>query len=180
MDGTGWSIALRESLLLWPALEAAHVMTLMLFVGTIVFVDLRLLGLTFTNTPISAVDKKILPLTMIGFVILVITGIVLFYAKPLTYYNNVYFRVKLLLIAAAMINILVFHFRVQKNQQAWDDAPKPPASVRIIAGISLSCWILVVVCGRLIAYGDWLHCHKLEEGSLMYSFASCPAVQGEY
>lgn len=180
LDGTAWSIGLRESLLLWPMLEASHVMTLMLFVGTILFVDLRLLGLVFTNTPISAVDKKVLPLTMLGFVILVITGLLLFYAKPLTYYNNIYFRLKLILIAVAMINIMVFHFRVQKNQAAWDEAPTPPTNVRIIAAISLSTWLIVVIFGRLIAYGDWFHCQKLEEGGLMYTFASCPALEGEY
>ena len=66
LDGNTWSIMLRESLLVWPMLEASHIMTLMLFVGTIMVVDLRLLGLVFKNTPISEVDKKILPTCFSG------------------------------------------------------------------------------------------------------------------
>ena len=178
LDSTTWSISLRESLLVWPMLEASHIMTLMLFVGTIMVVDLRLLGVIFKTTPISEVDKKILPLTVAGFILLVITGVVLFYAKPLTYYNNLFFRVKLVLIAIAMINILVFHFRVQKNQDAWDTAEKPPTSVRVIASISLASWIFVVVFGRLIAYGDWVHCEKLGEGNIFYAVSDCPVVGG--
>jgi len=176
LNGTDWSIALRESLLVWPALEASHVMTLMLFVGTILVVDLRLMGVLFTKTPISAIDRKVLPLTMLGFGILVVTGLLLFYAKPLTYYNNFYFRIKLIIIALAMINIVVFHFRVQHNQEKWDNAEKPPKSARLIALISLTSWILVVVTGRLIAYGDWFHCQTLDEGGIFYVFQDCPQL----
>ncbi|WP_293612776.1 DUF6644 family protein [Ponticaulis sp.] len=178
LDGQQLSIALRESFLVWSALEASHIMTLMLFVGTIVMVDLRILGVLFTGTPVSAIEKRVLPMTMIGFAVLIITGVLLFYAKPLTYYNNMYFRLKLIVIGLAMINIMVFHFRVQRNQDAWDNAAKPPASARVIAGLSLSSWLLVVIFGRLIAYGDWFHCATFEEGDLLYMFSDCPQLGG--
>lgn len=176
LDGQAWSIALRESFLVWSALEASHVMTLMVFVGTIIIVDLRLLGVLFTKTSISAIEKRLLPMTMIGFAVLIITGLLLFYAKPLTYYNNMYFRLKLVVIALAMINIMVFHFRVQRSQGKWDDMPKPPTSARVIAFISISSWILVVIFGRLIAYGDWFHCGAVEQGGLIYTFNDCPQL----
>ena len=146
--------------------------------GTIIMVDLRLLGVLFKNTPISAIEKRLLPLTMIGFAALVITGLILFYAKPLTYYNNMYFRLKLIVIALAMINIMVFHFRVQHSQGSWDDQPKPPLSARVIAFISISSWLLVVILGRLIAYGDWFHCATVDEGTLLYFFSDCPQLGG--
>ena len=176
MNETPWSIALRESFYIWPMLEAAHVMILMLFVGTIIMVDLRLLGLAFKGVPVSEMDKRILPLTILGFVLLVITGLALFYAKPMVYYHSVFFRVKLVLIVAAMINILVFHFRVQKDQASWDTAPKPPLSARISALISISAWVFVVIFGRMIAY-DWYNCEKLEPGSLLSTLADCPVIE---
>ncbi len=178
LDGQQLSVALRESFLVWSALEATHIMTLMLFVGTIIMVDLRLLGVLFKNTPVSAIEKRILPLTMIGFAVLMITGVVLFYAKPLTYYNNMYFRLKLIVIALAMINIMVFHFRVQHGQAKWDNAEKPPMSARVIAGLSLSSWVIVVCLGRLIAYGDWFHCATFNEGDFLYFFSDCPQLGG--
>lgn len=176
MNETPWSVALRESFYVWPILEASHVMTLMLFVGTIIMVDLRLLGLAFRNVPVSELDRKILPLTIIGFALLVVTGLALFYAKPMVYYHSVFFRVKIVLIFAALVNILVFHFRVQRDQHKWDNDAKPPRSARVSAVLSLTAWILVVIVGRLIAY-DWYNCEKLDPDSVISALADCPPIE---
>ncbi len=154
-----WSDLLASSLNFWGLLEGTHVLTLMLFAGTIFVVDLRLLGLIFKKTPVSVVSDRILPLTIFAMVLMITTGVALFFAKPLLYYHNVWFRLKLVFLAAAFINIIVFHFRVQRNMAAWDAAPKPPASARVSAAVSLLCWILVISFGRFIAY-DWYNCGK--------------------
>jgi hypothetical protein len=154
-----WSDLLASSLNFWGLLEGTHVLTLMLFAGTIFVVDLRLLGLIFKKTPVSVVSDRILPLTIFAMALMVTTGVALFYAKPLLYFHNVWFRLKLVFLAAAFINIIVFHFRVQRNMAAWDSAPKPPASARVSAAVSLLCWILVISFGRFIAY-DWYNCGK--------------------
>src|SRR3954465_4569501 len=114
-----WSDALASSLNFWGLLEGTHVLTLMLFAGTIFVVDLRLLGLIFKKTPVSVVSDRILPLTIFAMALMVTTGVALFFAKPLLYYHNVWFRLKLVFLAAAFINIIVFHFRVQRNMAAW-------------------------------------------------------------
>ena len=158
-DGQSWSEALLGSLNFWNLLEGTHLLSLMLFAGTIMVVDLRLLGVVFKKTPVSTIDRRVLPLTIWGFVIMLITGLALFYAKPLAYYHNIFFRLKVLLIIAAFINIAVFHFRVQKNLGVWDGSPKPPLGARISAAISLTAWIAVIVMGRFIAY-NWYDCGK--------------------
>ena len=154
-----WSEALASSLNFWGLLEGTHVLALMLFAGTIFLVDLRLLGVGFKKTPVSVLSDRVLPLTVFGFAVMIVTGLALFYAKPLLYYHNLWFRLKLVFIAAAMINILVFHFRVQRNRQEWDAAPKPPAAARLSAVVSILAWITVITFGRFIAY-DWLECGK--------------------
>jgi len=154
-----WSDLLASSLNFWGLLEGTHVLTLMLFAGTIFVVDLRLLGLIFKKTPVSVVSDRILPLTIFAMALMVTTGVALFFAKPLLYYHNVWFRLKLVFLAAAFINIMIFHFRVQRNMAAWDAAPRPPASARVSAAVSLLCWILVITFGRFIAY-DWYNCGK--------------------
>ncbi|WP_084419674.1 DUF6644 family protein [Henriciella litoralis] len=176
MSETPWSIALRESFYVWPMLEASHVMSLMLFVGTIVMVDVRLLGLGFKSVAVSEFDKRILPLTVIGFLLLLVTGLLLFYAKPLDYYHSLFFRLKMLIILVAFINIAIFHFRVQRDQDKWDLEDKPPASARISAVISLSSWVFVVIVGRMIAY-DFYNCPKLEPGGLLSTLADCPVIE---
>ena len=154
-----WSDLLASSLNFWGLLEGTHVLTLMLFAGTIFVVDLRLLGLIFKKTPVSVVSDRILPLTIFAMALMVTTGVALFYAKPLLYFHNVWFRLELVFLAAAFVNIIIFHFRVQRNMAAWDAAPRPPASARVSAAVSLLCWILVITFGRFIAY-DWYNCGK--------------------
>lgn len=162
--GTGdmaqsWSEALLGSLNFWGLLEGTHLLALMLFAGTILVVDLRLLGVTFRRTKVSVVSDTILPLTVFGFLFVIITGLGLFFAKPVFYYHNIWFRLKMIMLALALLNILIFHARIQKSQGAWDLLPKPPAGVRAAAAMSLTAWLVVITFGRLIAY-DWFECGK--------------------
>ena len=82
-DGQSFSELLLGSLNFWNLLEGTHLIGLMLFAGTILVVDLRLLGVTFRGTRVSVVSDRILPLTVFGFVLVVITGLGLTFAKPL-------------------------------------------------------------------------------------------------
>ena len=158
-DAQSWSETLHGSLNFWNILEGTHLITLMLFAGTILVVDLRLLGVTFRKMKVSTLSEKVLPLTVFGFAMMVVTGLMVFFAKPVEYYHNIWFRAKMIFILVAMINILVFHYRVQKNVAAWDAAPTPPWSARISAIVSLTAWIMVIIMGRFIAY-NWFDCGK--------------------
>lgn len=154
-----WSEALASSLNFWGLLEGTHVLTLMLFAGTIFLVDLRLLGLAFKRTPVSVISDRVLPLTVFGFVLMVATGVALFYAKPLVYYHNLWFRLKLIFLAVALLNIMLFHWRVQRNRHEWDALARPPLKAQLSATISLISWLAVITFGRFIAY-DWYECGK--------------------
>lgn len=154
-----WSEALLGSLNFWGLLEGTHLISLMLFAGTILVVDLRLLGVTFRRTKVSTLSDRVLPLTIAGFVLMILTGVALFYAKPLFYWHNIWFRAKMIFLVIAMLNIAVFHTQVQKDQAAWDDAPTPPSGARVSAVISLLSWLLIITMGRFIAY-DWFECGK--------------------
>jgi len=154
-----WSEALLGSLNFWGLLDGTHLIALMLFAGAILVVDLRLLGVTFRRTPVSVVSDAILPLTVFGFLLVVITGMGLFFARPLFYYHNIWFRLKMIMVALALLNILIFHSRIQKSQGAWDTEALPPGRVRAAAAVSLAAWLVVISFGRLIAY-DWFECGK--------------------
>jgi hypothetical protein len=154
-----WSEALLSAPNFWGLLEATHVLSLMLFFGTIFVVDLRLLGVSFRRTPVSVLSERVLPLTVFGFALIAATGLALFFSKPVVYYHNLWFRAKLVFIALALINILVFHFRVQRNIGQWNTLAKPPAAARASAALSLTAWLCVIFCGRLIAY-EWFECGK--------------------
>jgi hypothetical protein len=154
---TSLSAQLQSSERLWMLLEGTHVLTLMLFAGTILFVDLRLLGLVLRGTPVSKVTATVLPYTVGGFFVMLITGAALFFANPFEYYHNVVFRAKIVFLLAAAVNIFLFHHRVQADLGSWDNAQRTPIGARVAAGLSLSLWVAVIIAGRYVAY-DWFSC----------------------
>lgn len=176
---TSWSAQLAGSLHLWALTEGTHVVSLMLFAGTILMVDLRMLGLAFRDTPYATLHNKVLPMTVVGFALVVVTGLLLFFSNPLQYYHSVWFRVKVIFLLIAAANIFWFHYRVQKSQAEWNAMPSPPASVKLAAIISLTSWILVIVMGRMTAL-TFLECENLTPGSLLFGFAECAAEYGDF
>jgi hypothetical protein len=158
-DGTSYSKALLGSLNFWGLLEGTHLLTLMFFFGTIMLVDLRLLGVAFRQYPVSVMEKRLLPITITSMLIVMLSGLLLFFAKPEIYWHNLMFRTKMVLLAVAIINVVVNHTIVERNKSEWDAAPSPPAKAKLSGVISLLSWILVIACGRFIAY-NWFECGK--------------------
>src|SRR6476469_8531594 len=88
---TRGSIALHESLYMYPLVESVHVLTLCLFVGMSVMLDLRLLGIAWRRVPVAEVTDRLVPWMVAGFVVMIVTGVLLFYAIPVRSYQNVFF-----------------------------------------------------------------------------------------
>jgi hypothetical protein len=177
MAATPWSVALHESLYMWPLVESTHVLSLTLFVGTTVMVDLRLLGVAFTDTPASAFTGRLLPWTRVGFIVMATTGVLLFYATPVRNYQNVFFRLKMILFVIAGLNVWLFHSRVHRRVADWDRDVVPPRAARVAAVVSLVAWSSVVVAGRLIAY-NWFDCDIQPQPEFVNWAAGC-VVEGE-
>jgi hypothetical protein len=169
---TRWSIALHESLYVWPLVESAHVLSLTLFVGTAFMLDLRLLGLLLPRVPASSFTGRLLPWTRLGFVLMVVTGVLLFYASPVRTYQNLFFRAKMLLLGVAGLNVWLFHARTRHTVAEWATSARPPRAARLAAVISLVAWTAVVVSGRLIAY-NWFDCDIQPQRALVNWAAGC-------
>jgi hypothetical protein len=152
LAATPGSIALHESHYLYLIVLSVHVLTLCLFVGTTAMVDLRLLGLTMPGVRASEVVKSLLPWSAAGFLIMVISGALLFYAAPVLRYQNIFFRAKMAVLVLAGVNAWVFHRTVYRNVAEWDLDPVPPRRVRVAGGLALVSWALLITLGRLIPY----------------------------
>ena len=146
-----FAVTIAESLWLFPALESLHVIALTLVVGSIAMVDLRLLGLR-TGPRVSALLTHLLPFTWSAFAASVVTGLLLFSSQATTYYANVPFRVKLLLLAIAGVNMAAFHTFSYRDVARWDDSRKPPWSAQVAGAVSLGIWASIVFLGRWIAF----------------------------
>jgi Family of unknown function (DUF6644) len=151
---TSWSVALRESQWVYPIVESVHVLALCLFVGFAILFDLRLLGWTMRDTPASEVFERLMPWTISGFLLMVTSGLLLFYSDPVEFYANVFFRIKLALLAVAGVNALVFQRTTYRQMADWDLADVPPRRARAAGMVSLVVWAGIIVAGRLIAY-NW-------------------------
>ena len=172
LSETEWSIALHESLYLYPWIESTHVLSICLFCGTLLFVDLRLTDKVFNNLSISEMNRKVLPLTVFGFLVMSVTGLLLFYAIPVRNYQNIFFRIKMILIVAAGINAFFFHRRMSKEAQVWDKDSSIPRSMKNSAITSLVLWSLVIISGRMIAY-NWFDCDRQPQPRWINELTSC-------
>ena len=145
-------ISIAESTWAFPTLETIHVIGLVTVLGTIMVMDLRLLGLASNQVAVTKMSKDTLPWTWAGFVLAALTGSLLFISKASSYMANPYFLWKMGLLAAAGINMLIFHFITYKTVESWDTASVLPAGAKVAATLSLIFWVLVVFFGRAIGF----------------------------
>jgi hypothetical protein len=155
LGNTSWSIAFHESRYVFLLVLMIHVLTLSVFVGTALMIDLRLLGRTMTDVPVSQVMTRLLPWTEAGFLVMIVTGSLLFYAAPVARYENIFFRVKMAALTMAVINVWLFRRNVYRRVGEWDLDPVPPRRVRIAGALSLLLLALIITAGRMMAYQDY-------------------------
>ena len=142
---------MREALWAYPAVEAVHILALALVVGSIVIVDLRLLGLS-RDVSVSRLSRHALPWTAGAFVVAMLTGLLMFTAHAEDFLTNRVFALKMGLILLAGVNAGILHTGPWRTIAQWDTGATPPARVRFSAALSIATWISVVACGRLLAY----------------------------
>jgi len=172
LSETKWSIALLESLYMYPWIESAHVLSICFFIGILLFVDLRLMGVAFTKLPISEMNKKVLPWSLFGFGLMTLTGFLLFYAIPVRSYQNIFFRFKVILILLAGLNAFLFHRQMKLEGMIWDEGRSIPKSVHLKAAASLVLWSGVIISGRMIAY-NWFDCDRQPQPEWVNWAAGC-------
>ena len=173
---TSGSRALHESLVMYPLIESIHVWTLAIFVGLAAVLDARLLGWALARVPVSAVARRLLPWMAGGFLVMVLTGALLFYGIPVRTYQNIFFRLKVLLLALAGVNVWVFHGGVWRRLAEWDLDPITPRAARFTGGASLVLWAAIIVSGRMIAY-NWFDCDKPPHSAFVNWAAGCEPAE---
>jgi hypothetical protein len=167
-----WSVSIHESEIAYSLIESIHVWSMCLFFGLAVMFDLRLLGWTMTKVPVSEFSRRLLPWTIAGFVVMAISGTLLFYAIPVRSYQNIFFRFKMILLLLAGLNVWIFHSRVYPKVDTWDVDAKPPRAARVAGALSLALWVGVIVTGRMIAY-NWFDCDRQPQADIINFLTSC-------
>ena len=152
LEGTSLATLVRESQYGFVIVVAMHILGLTLSVGTLLWVDLRMLGVTMLRWRVTEVYRALAPWFLIGFAVMFASGATLFTAYATSAYVNTYFRLKVIALLLAGVNALFFHFVTQNASANWDGAQKPPAGVRVAGLASIALWTFVILMGRMISY----------------------------
>jgi hypothetical protein len=136
---------LNSSALVFPVLEVIHIVGFALSVGTIAIVDFRLLDLGMRHQSVAEVSSDLAPWTLIGLVLMLTSGPLLFSSDPDMYYLNWVFDLKMVLLLMAIIFNYTIHRKVALSG-------KSPAWNKAVACVSIALWVGVIFCGIFLAF----------------------------
>lgn len=149
---TPTSIAIRESILLFPVLEGTHLLGIGMSAGAIAISDLRMMGKIFRKQPLSEVFNGIAPWMTAGFILMTITGFLLFWSEPIRCYESAWFRWKVVFLILGGLNAGIYHSTIWRSRAVWDANPDPPRGAYLAGLFSLIIWSVVIITGRTMAY----------------------------
>jgi len=143
---------MRTSVKAMPFVEATHVLAAATVFGTILIVDLRLLGFASTRRPFTRVSDEMLRLTWTAFAIAVVTGFLMFAANAETYYSNTAFRFKMVALLCAGLNMAIFQRITFRTVATWDVNAPAPLAGRVAGALSILIWVAVICLARWIGF----------------------------
>ncbi|NLR70477.1 hypothetical protein HGI47_06265 [Novosphingobium sp. ERN07] len=146
------SASIRENVNAFPLIESLHVLAITLVFGTILIVDLRLVGVAAHRRSADRLIRELLPYTWVAFALAVISGVLMFVSNAPAYAANLEFQLKLVAIALAGVNMAIFHSTAHRRIADWDTDLPPPAASRVSGFLSLALWTVVIVLGRWIGF----------------------------
>lgn len=134
----------------WPIMETLHFIGMSLLIGSIIVMDLRLLGVQRVIPSLTV--HSLLPMAFIGFGINLLTGIVFLFGDPYRYAVNISFQIKMVLVLLAGLNALLYSIKVAPALAANPPQANTPPIAKAVGATSLVLWIAVICFGRLIPY----------------------------
>jgi len=135
-----------------PIVESLHVLAAAVVFGTVFIVDLRLLGLPDLRRPVTRISHEMLRMTWAAFSISVIAGLLMFAANAHTYWGNTAFRLKMVALLCAGLNMAIFHVFTLRGVNAWDKDTMPPLAARAAGAASIVIWMSVFGLARWIGF----------------------------
>jgi hypothetical protein len=142
---------MRTSVKAMPIVNSLHVLAAATVFGTILIVDLRLLGFPNTRRAFTRISDEMLRLTWTAFALALGTGGLMFAANAHTYVDNTAFRLKMLALLGAGVNMAIFQRITFRTVGAWDQSPTPRAA-RVAGAASILIWVTVIFLARWIGF----------------------------
>jgi hypothetical protein len=154
LQSTWMFTELRYSWYVYPAVMSTHLLGIALFGGLVLMTNLRLLGLAMRTHSVTDVVNQFRVPKRIGLIVVATCGILMLGSKAEEYYYNVFFRIKLGLLALMFIHGWIFRKSVYYNTEEIDNSPIIPGRAKLAACLSLVLWACIACAGRGIGYID--------------------------
>jgi hypothetical protein len=151
LETSAIAVAMRQWLWLYPIVEIVHILGFIVLVGAAAMFDVRLLGWS-RQLSVRAMAGHLLLWARWALLVVAPSGALLFSAHATEMAANPAFRLKMALLAMAILNAALFHRGPFKSVQLWDHDVPAPTSAKLSALLSLVLWAGVLTCGRLLAY----------------------------
>jgi hypothetical protein len=152
IQGSALADWMRDTLPAMQLVEATHVLAAVTLFGTVLIVDLRLLGLADSPRAFTRISRETLPLTWIAFGIAVVTGSLMFTTSAEIYFGNPAFRLKALALLGAGLNMALFQLLTVRAAAALNFGKTAPRAARAAGLVSVFLWAAVVLLGRWIGF----------------------------
>ena len=136
----------RESIWMFPVIQCFHLLALSLLGGSVLTVDMRMLGLGLTTTPIAELGRRLHPWMVISLISIIVTGIPMFLSEAIKCFYSPPFFYKISFLIVAMIFTFTWRRRVLQSEAA------TASRLKITALVSLALWFGVGFSGRWIAF----------------------------
>jgi hypothetical protein len=143
---------MRMNLKAMPFVEATHVLAIAVVFGTILVVDLRLVGYPGFQRSYRRLHDELVTWTWAAFGVAVVTGVLMFLPNATTYFYNAPFLYKMIAMALAGVNMMIFERFTSRGSPNWDSGVAPPFSARLAGALSILLWVGVIVFGRWIGF----------------------------
>ena len=140
-----------------PIAQSLHILGIAVVMGSIVMVDLRLLGLAVPSQSVGEMIRRLQPWTWCALALNAVTGLLFVVARPNRYFFNPVFGWKFMMLVPAVVLAFIVYRLGRRDAGFWEHSPARRVSGKLIAAVSLLLWIGVVLAGRWIAYVDYLY-----------------------
>ena len=135
-----------------PSVQTIHILAIAAVMGSMLMINLRLLGVIGRNQPLKDYSQRFVPVIWCGLPVLLLTGAVMVIGEPARSLANWVFQMKMLLVIAAATLTFVFQRPLKRDAAYWSESRGRRTTAVLLALVSLAIWTAIVFAGRWIAY----------------------------
>ena len=148
VNDTWVSKVINDSTWLFPAIEGVHIAALALLLGTILVMNLRLMGVMMRERPRLTLARELEAWTLCSLIVILVTGVMLFVSEAVRSFHSGPFRIKIVLLVVAVL----FHYTISKKLMRDDEQQHSAALCKAAGAIAIALWMGIGFAGRAIGF----------------------------